>query len=176
METLDIVICCFLAYGLIKGIWKGFFYELASLLSLIVGVYVTINFSFWVKNWISITFDYQSEYLNIIAFVVTFILTVLGIMAFASFLTKIAKLGGLGLFNKLLGGVFGTLKIALVLSVLLYFFSNLNKSEGLIEHKKLEKSILYEPILLISKTLYPIIEEQFPEVRDSKDEAMDQVI
>ncbi|MCB9427147.1 MAG: CvpA family protein [Flavobacteriales bacterium] len=176
METLDIVLSCFLAYGFIRGVWKGFFHELASFLSLMIGFYVTINFSFWVKNWIVTTFSYQSEYLNIIAFIVTFALTVLGIMMFAGLLTKIAKWSGLGLFNKLLGGIFGTLKIALILSVLLYFFSNINQSEGLVKHEKLEKSILYQPLLIVSKTLYPVIQEHFPEVKESKEDVINKVI
>ena len=169
METVDIILSCFLGYGFIRGIWKGFIYELASFLSLAVGIYVTIHFSYWIKGWIEVGFNYHSEYLNVISFVITFALTVLGIMSIAKLLTTMANLVSLGLINRALGGVFGTLKILLFLSVILYFFNNLNQSEALVEHKVLKKSVLLEPILLISKEAYPIIQEYFPEVIDQKD-------
>ncbi len=169
MQTVDIILSCFLGYGIVRGLWKGFFYELASFVSLALGVYITIRFSYWVKNWIAVTFDYQSNYLNAIAFILTFILTVIGVMLLAGFLTKMTSLASLGWVNKGFGALFGLLKMILFLSVILYFFTNLNKSEGLVQHEIIDRSILFHPIMSVSKNIYPILEEYFPEVMEQKE-------
>ena len=44
MNFIDIILAGILLYGLIKGLWKGLFVELASLVSLLLGVYLSIKF------------------------------------------------------------------------------------------------------------------------------------
>lgn len=170
MQTLDIILSCILGYGFIKGLWKGFFYELASFLSLMIGIYITIHFSEFVKNRIEVWFHYQSEYINIISFVITFALTVIGILFLAKFFTKVAYFASLGLINTLFGGLFGLLKMMLFVSVLLNFFVKLNKKEGLMTHQKLEESVLFEPVISVSREIYPLLEEWFPEVMQAKED------
>ena len=51
------------------------------------------------------------------------VIIVLAISLAGKALTKLADFAALGLLNKLLGGVFGGLKIGLILSILLIVFS-----------------------------------------------------
>ena len=52
----------------------------------------------------------------------------------------------LGLLNKIAGGLFGTLKIAIILGALLIFIERVNSSVGLVKSELKENSVLYEPI------------------------------
>lgn len=170
MQTIDIILASILGYGFIRGLWKGFFYELASFASLAVGIYVSIHFSTFVKIKLELWFNYHSEHISLISFILTFGLTVVGILFLAKFFTKVAYFASLGLINKLFGGLFGLLKMMLFISILLNMFAKLNKKEGLMSHEKVSKSVVYQPIIEISREIYPLLEEYFPEVIKQKEE------
>ena len=70
-------------------------------------------------------------------------------------LTKLADFAALGLLNKLLGGVFGALKIGLILSVLLIVFNKLNNTLPFMEKEDLEESVLYKPVKSLAPMIFP---------------------
>jgi membrane protein required for colicin V production len=72
-------------------------------------------------------------------------------------LTKIADFAALGILNKLLGGVFGILKIGLILSVLLIVFDKMNKTIPFVDKGDLEESILYKPVKSLAPMIFPSI-------------------
>ena len=79
MNILDIFIGLPLIYAIYKGFTKGFVYEAASLIALILGVYGAIHFSDFTAEVIQDTFKYESQYMEYISFIVTFIVIVIGI-------------------------------------------------------------------------------------------------
>jgi membrane protein required for colicin V production len=70
-------------------------------------------------------------------------------------LTKVADFAALGLLNKILGGVFGALKIGLILSIILLVFTKLNNTIPFISDEQKEDAILYEPVKNLAPTLFP---------------------
>lgn len=66
-------------------------------------------------------------------------------------------LAALGLINKLLGGVFGCLKLALILSVLLGWFEKINVMIPFVGKQEIEKSILYKPTRDLTKIIFPVL-------------------
>ena len=72
-------------------------------------------------------------------------------------LTKIANVVSLGIINKALGGLFGLLKIGLLLSVVFVFFGKVNDTIPFIKKETLEASILYQPVKKIAPTIFPSI-------------------
>ena len=164
MSIIDIVLGALLLFGLIRGGIKGLFVEIASLLALVLGVYGAIHFSSFAADFLQSKVDWNEKTLNIIAFAITFVIIVLTISLAGKALTKLADFAALGVLNKLLGGVFGALKIGLILSVLLMVFNKLNKTLPFIEAQDLEESILYEPV----KSLAPMV---FPNLIKSEREA-----
>ena len=72
-------------------------------------------------------------------------------------LTKIADIAALGMLNKLLGAIFGALKIALILSVIFTFFGRLNNTIPFLKQETLNESLLYSPIKQIAPALFPSI-------------------
>lgn len=164
MSIIDIVLGALLLFGLIRGGIKGLFVEIASLLALVLGVYGAIHFSSFAADFLQSKVDWNEKTLNIIAFAITFVIIVLTISLAGKALTKLADFAALGVLNKLLGGVFGALKIGLILSVLLMVLNKLNKTLPFIETQDLEESILYEPV----KSLAPMV---FPNLIKSEREA-----
>ena len=71
MNTFDIILTALLLFGFIRGLLKGLFVELASLLSLIVGVYGAIHFSYFIGDFLKDSVDWDERYISIVAFAVT---------------------------------------------------------------------------------------------------------
>lgn len=163
MSIIDIVLGALLLFGLIRGTMKGLFVEVASLVALVLGVYGAIHFSGFVAGFLESKVDWNEKTINIVAFTITFVMIVLAISLAGKALTKLADFAALGIINKLAGGVFGTLKIGLILSVLLIVFNKLNNTLPFMEKEDLEQSIFYKPV----KSLAPII---FPNLIKSDEE------
>ncbi|MCF6180595.1 CvpA family protein [Lutibacter sp.] len=155
MNTFDIVITALLVFGFIRGLLKGLFVEVASLAALILGVYGAIHFSYFasalLKNYVS----WDEKYITIVAFAITFAIIVIVIALLGKLFTKIANFAALGFLNKLLGGVFGALKIGLILSIILLVFSKLNNTIPFMSEEQQEATILYKPIKNLAPTLFP---------------------
>jgi membrane protein required for colicin V production len=155
MNIIDIVLGASLLFGLIRGVMKGLFVEVASLVALVLGVYGAIHFSSFAAKFLESKVDWNEKTINIIAFAITFVIIVLVISLAGKALTKLADFVALGILNKLLGGVFGALKIGLILSVLLIIFNKLNNTLPFMEKKDLEDSILYKPVKSIAPMIFP---------------------
>lgn len=155
MSIIDIVLAALLLFGFIRGLFKGLFVEVASLVALVLGIYGAIHFSYFASDILESKVDWNEKTINIVAFAVTFVIIVLTISLAGKALTKLADFAALGLLNKLLGGVFGALKIGLILSVLLIVFSKLNNTLPFMEKEDLEESTLYEPVKSLAPMIFP---------------------
>ncbi len=155
MNTFDIIISALLIFGFIRGLLKGLFVEIASLAALILGVYGAIHFSYFASNILKDHVSWDEKYLTIVAFALTFAIIVIVIALLGKLLTKIANFAALGFLNKLLGGVFGALKIGLILSVVLLVFNKLNNTIPFLSVEQQNETILYEPVKNLAPTLFP---------------------
>ena len=155
MSIIDIVLGALLLFGLIRGAMKGLFVEIASLVALVLGVHGAIHFSGFAAEFLESKVDWNEKTINIVAFAITFVIIVLAISLAGKALTKLADFAALGIINKLAGGVFGALKIGLILSVLLIVFNKLNNTLPFMEKEDLEESILYKPVKSLAPMIFP---------------------
>lgn len=169
MNIFDIIIGVLLLFAFVRGIMKGFFAEVASLVAIIAGVFVAIHNAHYLEGYLASAsyIDWSDETNRIVAFAVTFLMVVLVVIVIGKILTKIADITALGMLNKLLGGVFGTLKIALILSVVFTFFGSINSTIPFVKQETLDESILYNPVKKIAPALFPSI---IKEGKDGKKE------
>jgi membrane protein required for colicin V production len=163
MGIIDIVLGALILFGLVRGFMKGLFVEVASLVALIAGVYGAIHFSNFASEFLQTKTEWNEKTINITAFAITFIVIVLAIALAGKALTKLADFAALGIINKLLGGAFGALKIALILSVILNIFDKMNNTITFIDKENMEDSALYNPV----KSFVPMI---FPSILTIKEE------
>ncbi len=157
MNTIDIVLALILLYGLVRGFFRGILAEIASLVGIIAGIYGAIHFSYILSGFFSENMNWDSEYVNLIAFAITFILIVFLISLAGRILTKVAGFAALGIVNKLLGGAFGLLKMTFIASVIIMFFAATNEEINLVSKESLEESKLYNPVKVIAPMLLPSI-------------------
>jgi len=164
MNTFDIIIAALLIFGFVRGLLKGLFVEVASLVALIAGIYGAIHFSYFVGNFLVNYVSWEERYITIVSFAITFAIIILVIALLGKLLTKIADFAALGFLNKLLGGVFGALKFGLILSIVLLVFAKLNDSVPFISDEQKEESILYKPVKNLAPILFPsfleVVEEE----------------
>lgn len=161
MNFLDIFLCIGLVAGLIGGVRKGFFVELASLVSILLGIFIAIKFSYLTKHYLENHGFADNKWIEVIAFGVTFLGVIIGVSILAKFFTSIADFANLGWANKFLGAVFGMLKTVLILSILLNLLQKINYDYTLISKKTLDTSKLYAPVQKVSRMIYPAIEDWF---------------
>jgi membrane protein required for colicin V production len=157
MSVIDIVLAALLLFGLVRGFMKGFFVEVASLVALIAGVYGAIHFSDFAATFLQDKTEWNEKTINITAFAITFVVIVLIIALAGKALTKLADFAALGIVNKILGGVFGGLKIGLILSVILIVFDSLNNTLPFTIKEDLEDAVLYEPVKSLAPAIFPSI-------------------
>lgn len=168
MSFLDIVIGILLVWGLYKGLKNGLFVEVASLVALIAGIYGAIHFSYITGEYLAERFDWSEQYLKIAAFLITFFAIIIVVNLAGKFLTKIADFAMLGLLNKVAGGIFGMLKVAVILGALLIFFERLTSSFDIINEETKQESVFYEPIKEIGALVFSLVLED--EENDPEDE------
>jgi len=170
VNFVDIILGIILLYGFLRGLRNGFFMELASLVCLLLGVYLSIEFSDFVADFIRKSISFDSEHLEIIAFLVTFISVVIVVILLAKIFTKIVSFANLGWINRLLGAVFGLVKVTFILSISIHFFQKINTNEIFVSKEKTNESVLYSPIVEISEYIFPIVSEWFGKATEKEEE------
>ena len=157
MNVLDIILAAILLFGIVRGFMNGFFIEVTSLVGLALGVYGAIHFSYFAGDLLQNKVAWPEKTIQIVAFAITFVIIVFLISLTGKLLTKIADVAALGILNKIAGAVFGTAKLALILSVILIVFSKLNRALPFVSQEGLNSSVLYEPVKNLAPTLFPSI-------------------
>jgi membrane protein required for colicin V production len=155
MNIIDIIIACILLFGLVVGFKRGLFVEITSLVGLILGVYGAIYFSYFLSNFLKSRVSWDPSVIQIIAFAGTFLIIVIALVTLGKALTTIAETIMLGFFNKILGAIFGVLKFALILSIVLIIFGEFNKTLKFMNRSKSEDSVLYEPVKNFAPLIFP---------------------
>lgn len=164
MNILDIIIAIILVFAFVRGLLNGLFSEIASLVAIMIGIFCAANYSYIIETFLNdFQFNWSNQTLKIVSFAATFLAVVLVVILIGKVLTKIADLTALGLLNKILGGIFSTLKSIVILSVIFLFFDRFNNKIPFVKQETLEESVLYQPINSFIPTVFPnILEMEIP--------------
>jgi len=157
MSYIDIVLGILLIIAAVRGFYKGFIVEAASLLALILGIWGAIHFSYFTADFLVNTFGWDSKNMSIIAFLMTFIVIIVVVHILGKILTKVVEALALGFLNHLAGLLLGVLKTALILSVLLLFLDKIDEEKNLISEEARQESQAYEPVKNLVPTLLPFL-------------------
>jgi len=155
MNLLDIIFLVPLAWFAYKGFQKGFIIELCSLIALILGIYFAINFSNYAADILVKNFDIGEKYLSISAFVVTFIAVVVGAFFVGKILEKFINILMLGFLNQIAAAVFGILKAAFLISIVLWIINSFDFTNSIIKSEQKANSMLYEHVEKLAPTIIP---------------------
>ena len=153
MNLLDWILLAILAMAAFTGFRRGFIIELASLVALVLGIWVAAHFSDRVSTLLGI--DAANTAL---AFLATFLVVILVVHLLARFLTTLIDLAQLELPNKLAGVVFGVLRSVFTLSIALNLL--VGYTEGAMPPKELcAGSALYGPVRHVAPLVVPALGE-----------------
>ncbi len=159
MNTIDIIILIPLLLGFIFGLSKGLIREIISLAVIIVGIYGSKWFSPVMSSILTDAFGVSKTVAVPLSFVVIFIAIALLMMFLARSLDKLVENISLGGLNKFFGGIFGALKYALIISLLLNVFDVLDSKINILNSETKANSILYKPMLGLAPDLWNEVKE-----------------
>jgi membrane protein required for colicin V production len=154
MNYLDIIMGSLILFGAVKGFFKGFIIEAASIVALIAGILGALLFASTIGDLLSTYFDFDTIPPTGIIFALIFIVIIISINLLAKLLTNVIKMAALGLINRIFGSLFGGLKFAIVLSALLLLLNQFSFLFQYFDTTILEESILYDPIKNLGEILF----------------------
>lgn len=159
MNFIDVLLLIPIIYAVYKGFKNGFIIEICTLLALLVGIYAGIHLSDGTANLLKSNWNFDSEYMPVIAFTITF----LGIGALVFFggkmLEKVVDVAHLTPLNKFLGVLFSLIKIIYFISVFVVLLESYDEKGDFIKEETKSESLLYEPIKELSLTTIPRLKE-----------------
>ena len=165
MSYFDIIAGLLLVLAGLNGLKNGLVKELAGLAALILGIIIAVNFSGVTAGFLSGIF--QTQYLGIIAFLVTFVLVVVGVHIVAGLIHKLIHAIALGVFNRILGLVFGALKAGFIISVILLGLNAFGLEEAIVPPREQEKSKLYAPVREAAPMIFDLFNEDIDQLLHS---------
>lgn len=170
MGFIDIIIGALLVFGFYKGFKNGLFVELATLIAFFVGIYIAIKFSYIASGILEKNVSWSPKTIQVFAFILTLGLVFLGIHLLAKLLSGIANFAFLGWANTLVGGVFGALKTALLIGVVLNLFQKVNINDMFISKETQESSLFFNPCMKTSEVFLPILSDWFTDLKEKTKE------
>lgn len=174
MNYLDIILAIPILWGLYKGLNSGIIKALASLAALVLGTYGAVHFAEIVEPELAQHLSIDGAYLSAISFAASFIIIVLLVRLLGLFLDRLIKLVALGVLSRLLGGLFGALKAAFVISALLLIVNIFDVHLDLIPEKEKKQSLLYSPISKLVPALLPEAEDG-PSLKEQAEKTLEKV-
>lgn len=152
MNWLDWTLISILGFAAVRGFFRGFVVEIASLMAVILGIWVATRYNARVAAWVGM--DAQHE---VISFIVTFIGVLVLVHLLAKVVTKAMDMAMLGLPNKVAGTLFGAIRSAFVLSVVLNILMARAEVTGIVPQETLEGSALYRPLRAFAPFIVPAL-------------------
>jgi membrane protein required for colicin V production len=147
MNSLDIAILLISALFFIRGIFRGFVFELVTVVGLILGYIISITYLSILSGYILSFFSSAPEsVVNLISFFLLFLGTNLLLRMIAKIITKTLKIAMLGWLNRLLGGLLGMLKGIIIMSIVVFIVDLIPFSSILLDQVDIQTSELY-PVL-----------------------------
>jgi len=154
MNILDLFIIIPIILGFVFGLFKGLIKELFSLAAIVLGVFGARLFEPRVSEILLSIFDMQVGVAQAVSYLILFIAIVILLLFIANMLDKLFSAIALGGLNKFLGALFGALKMALIVSVLLNVFDTLDQQYGIVKQETKNNSLTYESMLNFAPKLW----------------------
>lgn len=132
---------------------RGLIIEMATLLAVVLGIYMAIRFSGEFATFIKNNVQWDEKHIEIAAFVTILFGISIGVMFLGKLLTRITHFVALGFLNRMLGAVFSAIKATLIIGSVFMFSQQSQISKSWI--KQLEQtSLFYTPIVQINRFIY----------------------
>jgi len=146
LNYIDYIILVILVLFLIQGYRKGIIIGLATIVALLLGIYISVHFSNYLDATLLEHLHPSRKWLPILSFSITFILVVIAVMLVAKLAEKLVDVVGMGFFNHLGGAALGLVKGVILISILAFILSSLDHTGNWISDKDKKGSFFYNHI------------------------------
>lgn len=160
MSWLDIIILLPLLIGLVRGLMRGLVIEITSIVAIVLGIIGSRLWGAIFAAWLIKQFSWPESVSVVIAYVLLFVGISILLHLFAKVLTKLFKKVALGWLNRLLGGLFGTLKWGIIVLTLVLCVHRLDEQFNFIKPDLKEQSIIYMQAAPLSEKMWAEIKKQ----------------
>jgi len=161
MNVVDIVLVVLIVGAAINGFTKGFFVELASIASLILGIWAAVEFSGLVQQWLSKYLNWSHDAMRLASFILIFVFVVIVVHLIATLTEKFVKAIALSIFSRLAGAIFGAIKAAFIISLLMIVVSKIEDfTVTIIPEKAKAESRFYGPIENMAPNVLPFLKTE----------------
>jgi membrane protein required for colicin V production len=156
MLIADIVIVVLLIISAFRGFSKGFVMQLAGLVALAAGVLAA--YFFWGKTYLMLQqwIDVNHYVLKTVAVAGTTLLVMIVILLLGKLISKIIQITPFGIFDSLIGVVFGIGQMVLLLSFVIFALLYINPDMWFLQDEYLAQSYLLPYI----KPVAPVLVKQ----------------
>lgn len=144
MNIIDAIIIIFIIFALVRGIYKGFIMEFATLVALLLGIIGAILFSGIVENWLSGFLS--TRFISVVSFIILFVGIALAVNLTAKIIDHFVKAIALGWLNRIAGGVFAVLKFMFFISIIILTLDFFGLGTKILPNEKRENSFLFTPV------------------------------
>jgi membrane protein required for colicin V production len=153
VNYLDILLLVFLAAGLVRGLLKGFIYEIAVLGCLFLGYFLGFKIADSIAPTIQKIIHVDGRALQYVSYLIVCIGISVGIFFLAKLFEGLVNIVALGIFNKIAGAIFGVLKHLLIASLIIYFFNKPDTKYKIINPDTKAASKFYYPVLRLASAV-----------------------
>ena len=160
MSWLDIIILLPLLIGLVRGLMKGLVIEIASIVAIVLGYIGSRLWGAMFAAWLIKQFSWPETVCMVVAYALLFIGISLLLHILARAISKLFQKVSLGWLNRLLGGIFGTLKWAIIVLTLVLCVHRLDEQFQFIQPDLKEQSIIYMQAAPLSEKMWAEIKKQ----------------
>lgn len=150
MATLDYILLTPIVIALIRGLFRGFVKEVMGIIALVAAVVVARLFAPMLTVRCLTYIDWPEGLMRAIVYVLIFLSTAALVRWIARLFSSFLRGLSLGWLNHLLGGVFGCLSCAILVSLLLNLAVIADSYAHFIKPELTANSQTYQPILHIA--------------------------
>ncbi len=147
MSAADIIIIIIIVFFAIKGLICGLIKEAAGIAAILVGLFIAVNFSGWLTNFIQEKGWFDPKYIEIISFTIIFLGVIILVIVLSKLLNKFANAISIQWLNKLAGLAFGCIKGALIVAGSCYLIERIIQNFSLTDQAIFADSKIYNQLL-----------------------------
>lgn len=159
MAILDIILLLCFIPAIIQGVLKGFVQQVTDIIALIAGAWAAFYFSGTISAWLCQYLNFDPRLIYAISFIVVAVVAVLILHFLGNLLCRAVKMVSLGWLNRTFGVIFGTIKTALILGLLIMAFNSLNASWHLVSNDSFKDAAVYNFLKDTAETVWPFLKD-----------------
>ena len=159
MNILDIILLICFVPAVVQGFRKGFISQVIAIISIIAGVWLSVQFASPVTAWLAQYIQGSEQVLKVVSFALIFIAVAAGLAILGKLIEGTVKLIMLGWLNRLLGVIFSLIKAGLIVGLAIMAFCSLNNTFNFVSEETLSQSVLFPPLKNMAYTVFPYLKD-----------------